>query len=377
MSERLRESKQDSEVATKALLEALPVAVIVINKTLEIRLVNAAAEQLLGLSSGFLLRQNLIELVHEDAALVSLIHQVLREGRGVAEFGLSLGGPKISTQQLDVRITPIVDDGDHLVISLQECSMFRQIDSRLVQGRAARSIAGLTAVLAHEVKNPLSGIRGAAQLLEESVPDSDRELTQLICMESDRIRNLVDEMGLFSDDRSFQREPVNIHDVLSHVRKLAVTGFAADIEFRQQYDPSLPLVFGNRDQLIQVFLNLVKNASEANVSSSGEIVLETRYKHSVFISVAGSRDRMQLPIMIVVRDNGTGVPEELKQSIFEPFVTTKSRGTGLGLALVAKIIEDHGGIVEFESEPGQTAVSIFLPAHSFTSSDSPSLNAGS
>ncbi|SVC32153.1 uncharacterized protein METZ01_LOCUS285007, partial [marine metagenome] len=233
-------------VATKALLEALPVAVMVINKALEIRLVNAAAEQLLGLSSGFLLRQNLIELVHEDAALVSLIHQVLREGRGVAEFGLSLGGPKISTQQLDVRITPIVDDGDHLVISLQECSMFRQIDSRLVQGRAARSIAGLTAVLAHEVKNPLSGIRGAAQLLEESVPDSDRELTQLICMESDRIRNLVDEMGLFSDDRSFQREPVNIHDVLSHVRKLAVTGFAADIGFRQQYDPSLPLVFGNR-----------------------------------------------------------------------------------------------------------------------------------
>jgi len=196
-------------------------------------------------------------------------------------------------------------------------------------------------------------------------------------MESDRIRNLVDGMGLFSEDRSFQRESVNIHDVLSHVRKLAVTGFATDTTFDEQYDPSLPLVFGNRDQLIQVFLNLVKNASEANVSSPREIILETKYKHSVFISVAGSRDRLQLPIMVVVRDNGAGVPEGLKQSIFEPFVTTKTRGTGLGLALVTKIIEDHGGIVEFESEPGQTTVSVFLPVHPFAGSESSTVEAGS
>ena len=196
-------------------------------------------------------------------------------------------------------------------------------------------------------------------------------------MESDRIRNLVDEMGLFSDGRSFQREPVNIHDVLNHVRKVAATGFGKGIDFREQYDPSLPLVFGNRDQLIQVFLNLVKNASEATISSAGKIILETRYKHSVFISVAGSRDRLQLPIVVLVRDNGVGVPEELAQSIFEPFVTTKSRGTGLGLALVAKIIEDHGGIIELESNPGETAVSVFLPVHSFASMDSSALKARS
>ena len=257
----------------------------------------------------------------------------------------------------------MLEDDSHLVISLQECSMARQMDRQLAQGRAARSVAGLAAVLAHEIKNPLSGIRGAAQLLEQSASDQDRELTQLICMESDRIRNLVDRMELFSDERPLQRGPVNIHDVLGHVRKLAMTGFAKDIVFQEHYDPSLPSVFGNRDQLIQVFLNLVKNSSEATRLSQGEIVLETSYKHGVLISVAGSRDRLELPIVVAVRDNGSGIPEELTQSIFEPFVTTKTRGTGLGLSLVAKIVEDHGGIIELVSEPGQTVFSVFLPTH--------------
>ncbi|HIO00770.1 MAG TPA: PAS domain-containing protein [Alphaproteobacteria bacterium] len=363
MTSALGRSDQDTQIGTKALLETLPVAVIVVNKALQIRMVNAAAEQLLGLSAGFLMRQNLNDMVHEDAALISLIHQVFRQGHSIAEYGLSLAGPKISPQRIDVRITPILEDDSHLVISLQECSMARQMDRQLAQGRAARSVAGLAAVLAHEIKNPLSGIRGAAQLLEQSASDQDRELTQLICMESDRIRNLVDRMELFSDERPLQRGPVNIHDVLGHVRKLAMTGFAKDIVFQEHYDPSLPSVFGNRDQLIQVFLNLVKNSSEATRPSQGEIVLETSYKHSVLISVAGSRDRLQLPIVVAVRDNGSGIPEELTQSIFEPFVTTKTRGTGLGLSLVAKIVEDHGGIIELVSEPGQTVFSVFLPAH--------------
>ena len=358
-----KRSASNDEIATKSLLEALPVALIVVDKALHIQLVNAAAEQLLGLSSGFLLGQNLYDLIDEDAAIISLIHQVSKQGNSVAEYGLALTGPKFSTQKVDIRIASAPEIPDRLVISLQECSMAQQMDRQLAQGRAARSVAGLATVLAHEIKNPLSGIRGAAQLLEQSASDQDRELTQLICVETDRIRDLVNRMELFSDDRPLQREPVNIHDVLGHVHKLARTGFARKIKFEELYDPSLPPVFGNRNQLIQIFLNLIKNASEATESSQGKIVLETSYKHSVLISVAGSRDRLQLPIVVVIKDNGPGIPEELQQSVFEPFVTTKPRGTGLGLALVAKIIEDHGGIIEIDSSPRGTSVSVILPVH--------------
>ena len=363
MNSTTEQSNLNYEMPIKFLLEALPVALVVVDKALHIQLVNAATEQLLGLSSGFLLRQNLYDLIDEDAAIISLIQQASKEGHSVAEFGLALTGPKLSTQKVDVRITSAPEIPDHLVISLQECSMAQQMDRQLAQGRAARSVAGLATVLAHEIKNPLSGIRGAAQLLEQSASDQDRELTQLICVETDRIRDLVNRMELFSDDRPLQRGPVNIHDVLGHVHKLALTGFASEIKFEEHYDPSLPPVFGNRDQLIQVFLNLIKNASEANQSPQAEIALETSYKHNVLISVTGSRDRLQLPIVVVIKDNGPGIPEELKQSVFEPFVTTKPRGTGLGLALVAKIIGDHGGIIEIDSSPRSTSVRVFLPVH--------------
>lgn len=348
---------------TAAVLHALPVAVLALDRRFDIRLVNAAAEQLLGVGAGFLTRQNLCDMVPEDTALVALIRQVFDQGHSVAEFGLTLAGPRIEPRQVDVRVAPLAEDRDYVVVSLQEGSLARHMDRQLTQGRAARSVAGLAALLCHEIKNPLSGIRGAAQLLEQTAPDPDRELTQLICAETDRIRNLVERMDVFSDDRPLQRAQVNIHDVLGHVRRLAANGVARHVTFREQYDPSLPPVFGNRDQLIQVFLNLVKNAAEAVPGHGGEIVLSTRYRHGVLISVSGSRDRLQLPIMVTVQDNGPGIPDELRPLLFEPFVTTKANGTGLGLSLVAKIIEDHGGVVEAQSQPRRTAFTVLLPVH--------------
>ena len=363
MMDNSNDSGQGLNQLPKNILESLPVAVIAIDHSLRICLVNSVTENLLGMSDTFLLRQNLQEIVGADSVLVSLAVQVLKYGHSIAEFGITLDGPKLSKKKVDIRIAPTTDELDYFVIILQECSMARQMDLQLARGRAARSVASLASVLAHEIKNPLSGIRGAAQLLEQSVPDPDRELTQLICNESDRIRDLVDRMDLFSDDRPLQREKVNIHDVLEHVRKVAKSGFGKNITFQENYDPSLPAVFGNRNQLIQLFLNLVKNASESIKSSNGTVLLETSYKHRVLISVAGSRDRLQLPIVVMIKDNGNGIPDDLKQSIFEPFVTTKSRGTGLGLALVAKIVEDHGGLIEVESHPGETSFKLFLPVH--------------
>ncbi|MGH6816289.1 MAG: two-component system sensor histidine kinase NtrB, partial [Hyphomicrobiaceae bacterium] len=228
---------------------------------------------------------------------------------------------------------------------------------------AARSMSGLAAVLAHEIKNPLSGIRGAAQLIEPALGEDDRSLTQLICAETDRIRTLVERMEVFGDERPLAKEPVNIHDVLDHVRKLAENGFARGIAFVQDYDPSLPPVPACRDKLVQAFLNLVKNAAEATAQAgeSGRIVLATAFRPGMRLAVPGSSARVSLPLRIEIEDNGPGVPDDLKPHLFDPFVTTKRKGTGLGLALVAKTIGDHGGIIECESAPGRTVFRVLLP----------------
>jgi len=211
------------------------------------------------------------------------------------------------------------------------------------------------------VKNPLSGIRGAAQLLEASVAEADRELAVLIRDEADRIRALVDRMESFGD-RPVERSPVNIHRVLDHVCRLAGSGFASHIRISEAYDPSLPAVWGNRDQLVQVMLNLVKNAAEAiTESGEGEITLLTAYQHGVRVTVPGSRQRVEVPLLITIRDSGPGIAPEMQTQLFEPFVTGKPGGQGLGLALVAKIVGDHGGLIELESRPGRTEFRVSLP----------------
>jgi len=349
-----------------AILDALPHPVIMVAADGRIANANAAAESFFEASLPVLRRHVLRDLVPFGSPLLALVEQVRARGAAVNEYKVDLGTPRNPGERLvDLHVAPLAERADHVVVMLQERTIADKMDRQLTHRGAARSVIALAAMLAHEIKNPLSGIRGAAQLLEQSVADDDRGLTRLICEEADRIVKLVDRMEVFTDERPVEREPVNIHVVLEHVKRLTHSGFARHIKFVEDYDPSLPPVLANRDHLIQVFLNLVKNAAEAigDSAGDGEISLTTAFRPGVRLALAGSKTRVSLPLEFCVRDNGPGVPEDLLPHLFDPFVTTKPSGSGLGLALAAKIIGDHGGIIECESQPRRTVFRVLMPMY--------------
>ena len=348
-------------VTTALIANALPMPVLLIGAKQEITFVNPAAEQFFDTGAGLLLRQTLDDLVPFGSPLIGLVAQARERGASVGERTVDLSTPRHGERVADVMVTPLPETEGTVIVMLQERSLAQRIDRQLLHRGAVRSMHGMAAVLAHEIKNPLAGIRGAAQLLEEALPDSEKNLSQLICAETDRIRTLIDRMESFGDTRSFPRAPVNIHEVLDRVRKVAETSFARDVQFTEVFDPSLPPVLGDFDQLIQVFLNLVRNAADALPEAGGEITLTTGYRPGVRFGAAVAGERLSLPLEVTVRDNGSGVPADLMPYIFDPFVTTKTHGTGLGLALVAKIIGDHGGVIECDSAPRRTVFRILLP----------------
>jgi two-component system nitrogen regulation sensor histidine kinase GlnL len=231
----------------------------------------------------------------------------------------------------------------------------------------------MAALLAHEVKNPLAGIKGAAQLLEADLVDANgdvkggangdvngQSLTRMIVEESDRIAALLDRMEGFAGGANLVLAPVNIHEILDHCLNLAQASYGAHTTIRRSYDPSLPLVNGHRDLLIQAFINIIKNASEAT-DSNGEIVIKTSYSQGRRLTFAAVDGGSYAPVQVEVIDNGAGISEELRDHIFDPFVSGRSGGSGLGLTMVASVIADHGAMIDVESVPGQTVFRMNFP----------------
>ncbi|MFC3051063.1 two-component system sensor histidine kinase NtrB [Kordiimonas pumila] len=286
-------------------------------------------------------------------AVKDLVQRSRRDFSPLNSYDVSCLPPIGDIELVDLHAHPF-GEGEDILLTVQPRRISAFLEKRNEMEAAARSVSGLASMLAHEIKNPLSGIRGAAQLMGRAIDDKHARLTELICKEVDRIKALVDELETFTNPTEKLHESVNIHEVLDHVLNVAVAGFGAQASFMPRFDPSLPGVYGHYDRLIQVFLNLIKNAIEAS-GPGAQITVTTAYRHGIWLRGAQGRKR-RLPIEVTVRDNGPGIPEHLKGHLFDPFVSGKDGGTGLGLALVARFVSEMGGTVVCDNHPQGGAV---------------------
>lgn len=340
----------------EALIAAMPGAMIVLDPDGCIAGVNAATEMLFNASASFLL--------HKPLGIVARLPESclagLREVSVFASYDCLIETPRGTKLRVDFHATPLPEHDGWRLISLNGSTAAQ---SRGERRSGVRAATGAAAMLAHEIKNPLSGIRGAAQLLDHAVGPDGLALTKLIRDEVDRIATLIDRMEAFTDGRPLKRAPENIYAILDHARALAETGFGERIDIRDAYDPSLPPVLVDRDTMIQIVLNLLKNAAEAVPSGKrGIVTLTTGYRHGVSVADE-SGGRLSVPIELCVIDDGPGPPASIAEHLFEPFVSSKSSGRGLGLALVDKLVRDNGGMIQFarEGTPERTVFRLLLP----------------
>lgn len=346
-------------VLPNMLIEALPAAIIVVDRDGQCRMLNAAAEDLLQVGRKNLLGRRLSEVIPDDCPLFTLIEQCRLGRSAVSDAEMSIDGPRLHLEHVSVEVAPLDDPSGSVAISMRDRSLEHRMARQGAAAEAAQSVRSMAGMLAHEIKNPLAGIRGAAQLLESKVGPAEAALAALIREEADRIVGLVNGVEIFSDDRAPVLSIVNVHEALDHVCKLARVSFARHVSLREYYDPSLPPLHGNRDLLIQIFLNLVKNAAEA--CEGGDIVVTTSYQAGFRIGERNKAHRQPRRIAVTISDNGPGVPEHLLGNLFDPFVTSKPGGRGLGLPLVAKLVRAHDGVIEFSSKPGATRFTVLLP----------------
>ena len=339
---------------------AIPYPALVLDAADAIVLANPATESFGGTSMRQMHDRPLSRFVGSDSPVLGLVAQARRTDVSVAQYDVMLAWGERAPELYSVHAAPLHDVPGSILLLMHPQSMAEKMDRSLTHRTAARSVTGMAAMLAHEIRNPLAGISGAAQLLETGLSDEDRELALLIRSEIERIGKLVDRVEQFGDLRPARRKPVNIHDVLDRARRAAQAGYASHARFSEHFDPSLPPTAGDDDQLLQVFQNLLKNAAEAIPKVGGTIGLGTSYSPGVKLrSVSGKSE--SLPLVITITDNGPGIPEALSRDIFEPFVSSKVNGSGLGLSLVSKLISDHGGVVEWDSRPGRTRFLVRLP----------------
>ena len=351
---------ESSDLTESQIFAALPNPVFVLDPENRFIYLNQAAEIFFQSSQMILLGTPLTSIIPADSNFLSMVRRARAQLISVGDQGVELAGPKIGLKLINLQITPFGDQEPRLLICIQERALAERLRGQSLFRGAARSIAAMAALLAHEVKNPLAGIKGAAQLLESDLDGNDQNLTRMIVKECNRVTALLDRMEGFAGGANLVLAPLNIHEILDHCLNLAQASYGAHMKIRRSYDPSLPLVNGHRDLLIQAFINVIKNASEAT-DMKGKIVIKTSYSQGRRLTFSALDGGSYAPVQVEVVDNGRGVSEELRDHIFDPFVSGRSGGSGLGLTMVASVIADHGAMIDVESVPGQTVFRMNFP----------------
>ena len=340
--------------------QSLPLPAILIDTEGRIEDINPAAEAFLNTSAKSMREKLAFEKLAIDAPLEEAFERARTNQAALFIHDVDVGTGDRPPVQCNIQIAPLSDESEILLLLISPRDIADRLGRAMNVKSAARSAIGMAEMLAHEIKNPLAGIAGAAQLLSMGLGPEDRELTDLIVAETRRIVALLEQVEQFGNLRPPERRAVNVHDLLDRARKSALVGFAANMQIVEDYDPSLPPTFVDGDQMLQVFLNLLKNAAQAAGPGGGTIRIHTFYEHSLRLRRKDGPGNA-LPLQVEIIDDGPGLPPEIADQIFEPFVSGRENGTGLGLALVSKIISDHDGWIAVDSVPGRTVFRLSLP----------------
>ena len=363
MTSRHTTAEQDPPFPLAEVMDVLPFPIVLLDRDDSFIWLNHAGEQFFKSSLSILSGTRLDRLIPKDSQIFSLIRRARQSGTSVEDKAITFVGPRIGLRGASIQLVqfPLSDfDKPVILMTLQERTGAEQLATQQNFKGAALSMSRMSALLAHEIKNPLAGIKGAAQLLEMELPEAHHELSHMIVSETDRITSLLQRIENLSADAPVRFETVNIHEVLDHCLKITSASFGRHLEIKRSYDPSLPDIQADREMLVQCFINLFKNASEAT-EEGDSLSLQTSYSLTRYVTTETSRKLIHLPLQIAIKDSGKGVSDDLQAHIFEPFVSNKVGGSGLGLAMVASVMADHGGAIAMHSSPQGSCFTLNLP----------------
>ncbi len=345
------------------ILNELRTPVFLVDKSNVIIYVNEIGEEFFGVSSSILIEKKINDLIPNDSPILNLIERVRNSKTGITEESLDFSNLNYPNRKVRVHVVPLSFDSNKIIIQVSQLALSEMFQSQRINSKISKSFSSMIDMLMHEIKNPLAGIKGASQLIETDIKDNSNllELTNLISVECDRVEDLLNRMEQISNNNvKLDYESLNIHEILNHCKRVAENSFGNEINFIIEFDPSLPRLFANKNLLIQIIINLLKNATEAS-QKKGNIKIKTSFNSNKITSFGSENIPTQLPLQIEIIDFGVGIPSNLLSSIFDPFVSSKKQGKGLGLSIVASGLEEMGAVIDVSSYTGFTNFCMNFP----------------